>query len=638
MFSTISMAASGDTQNIVQALKQAEKGNWPQADAIIRKVQNPAGKNVLEWFAYTKGAPNKSFKEISIFVNKNPDWPYLDKIRVEAEKNLKDNVSQTALIKWFSQNQPVTAHGMDLYLRALISRNDLTSARRVIRNWWPKASLTRDQQREFYKLYGRYLDRDSHIDRLNFLLHSKKYTNASAIADVLAGGYPALTSARKALAQGNSNVNNLINAIPSNLQRDEGLLFQRLKWRRQNDLNEGAIEILNKAPRSSKMYKPADWWRERHIITRRLIEKRQYKKAYSLVSKHKQREGFPLAQAEWVSGFLALRFVNEPWKAFEHFEKLYKNVKSPISKSRGAYWSGRASAKLKHAKIAQQWYQVAANYPETFYGQLAQEKLNKNVSLSNQAPTVSTAQRNQFQKQDLVQAAVWLNEAGLRKESSAFLLRLSENAQNSQQYILTAQLAEKMGQRHIAIKVAQALQKEKNISVKQYLYPQMFRELKNVKNVELAFVNSIIRQESRFDQRAVSHAGARGLMQLMPATAKEVASRNNLRHQTAWLTSRPSHNISLGSSYLAQMVNRFNGNYAMAAAAYNAGPGRVDRWIKQFGDPRTRQIDLIDWVELIPIYETRNYVQRVLEGVHVYRDHLKGKQRPVTQSIHVSAK
>lgn len=633
------LALTKDAKIVVQALKQAEQGNWSVARRSVRSISDLAAKETFNWYAYTKGAPNTSFKEISNFILRHPEWPYLDKMRLEAEKRLTDNVSDITLIKWFSRNEPITAKAMDRYAHALIARGKGNDAKRVLKNWWKDAPLTRNQQRDFFSRYGRYLDRSSHFDRMNTLLHKKKYDNAFGMANVLGGGYPALAEARKALAQNSKNVNPLIAKVPINLRRDEGLQFERLRWRRKNNLDSGAIEILNQAPKASRMYAPKSWWRERHIIARRLIEKKRYKQAYRLVSSHKQREGFPMAQAEWVSGLLALRFVNEPWKAFEHFETLYKNVKSPISRARGAYWAGRASAALKHSNIAAQWYNVGARHPETFYGQLSAAQLNrKGVFPKDRNVVVSSRARAQYKRKNLVKAAKFLNDAGLRKDASLFLLRLSKNAQAPSDYILTADLANSLGQQHIVIKTAQMLQKEKGISESKYLYPPVGKGLKYVKNVEWAFVSAIIRQESRFDHTAVSHAGARGLMQLMPATAKGVARRNGIRHQTSWLTSRPSHNISLGSRYLGQMVNRFDGNYAMAAAAYNAGPGRVDRWLKEFGDPRRGQIDLIDWIELIPIYETRNYVQRVLEGVYVYRNRLKGKQARPTKPIHVAAK
>jgi len=623
-----SFASTQETQVVANALKQAQRGNWGQAKKTISSVKNANARAVLDWYAYTQGQDNRSFNEISIFVLRHGSWPQLDKIRVEAEKKLNDSVSNKSVISWFSQNQPVTPNGMNRYARALISSGKTNEARKALRHWWPKASLSRDQQREFYTNYGRYLDRETHVERLNNLLHKKIYSNAAGIAEALGGGYPALTEARRALGQKSSNVNAKVSAVPAALRNNEGLLFDRLKWRRQNKYNDGAIEILNRAPPASRMSNPKDWWRERHIVVRRLIEQKNYKAAYRLASTHKQKEGFPLAQAEWVSGWLALRFANEPWKAFEHFEKLYKNVSSPLSKSRGAYWAGRASDELKHPQVASQWYNVALRYPETFYGQLAGERLNQKVrSIKNNPVTISQGQRASFSRKDLVQAAKWFDYAGMKKQTELFLLRLSKNARTPTDFILTAELADKLGYRHITIKVAQALQKEKGISQDRYLYPKLVSELKNINDTEWAFINSIIRQESRFDHTAVSHAGARGLMQLMPATAKGVAARNGRQHQTSWLTSRPAHNIYLGSRYLRQMTNRF---------AYNGGPNRVDRWLKEFGDPRKNEIDLIDWVELIPIYETRNYVQRVLEGVYVYRQQLEGKQKKHPSIIHVS--
>lgn len=638
-FAQVESAASGrEAQAVANALKQADRGNWIGAKKTIASLNNSNAQDVLNWYAYTQGQDNRSFDEISNFVSKHNSWPQLDKIRVEAEKKITASVSKHEVISWFSRNQPITPSGMDYYVGALISTGKTNEVRRALHNWWPKADLSRDQQRDFYTRYGRYLDRESHVERLNSLLHKKKYSNAVGIAEALGGGYPALAEARRALSQKSANVNAKVSAVPATLKNNEGLLFDRLKWRRQNKYNDGAIEILNRAPSASRMYNPKDWWKERHIIVRRLIEQKQYKKAYKLASQHKQKEGFPLAQAEWVSGWLALRFVNEPWKAFEHFEKLYKNVSSPLSKSRGAYWAGRASDDLKHPQVASQWYNVALRYPETFYGQLAAEKLNKKSELIQNNPVfVSQSQRNSFDRKDLVQAAGWFDHAGMKKQTELFLLRLSKNAQTPPEYVLTAELSERLGYKHITIKVAQALQKEKGISQSRYLYPQIVRELQNIHDTEWAFINAIIRQESRFDQSAVSHAGARGLMQLMPATAKGVASRSGRQHQTAWLTSRPSHNIYLGSRYLSQMTNRFGGSYALAAAAYNAGPNRVDRWLREFGDPRRGEINLIDWVELIPIYETRNYVQRVLEGVYVYRQKLKGKQKIHNNVIHVSA-
>jgi len=631
LFSIIFVGDVQANQTLTNALRQAEQGNISQATAA-RNSLNGTARDTLDWYLFTQKNHHSSFAEVANFLNKHPKWPYQISIQQNAEKKLGNRALSASEAQFFNKKAPKTAQGMDAYMRTALAGNNATKAKKSLNEWWKTASISRDEQRQIFSQYSSHINRASHVVRLNHLLDKREYSNGQAIADALGGGYPALARARKALGQRKGDVNGLINAVPSNLRNDSGFLFDRLQWRRKKNLNQGAIEALNAAPKAEQMRDPARWWKERHIIVRRMMEAKQYKTAYRVASAHRQRDGFPKSQAEWISGFLALRFVNEPYKAFEHFESLYKNVKSPISRARGAYWAGRASEALKSTDVANQWYKVAAKYPETFYGQFAGEKIGRQVALNMRG----TAGGQGVANNALAKAATYLSQAGLRKETGAFLLRLKDNASTPASYEQAANLARQLGQEHVAIKIAQSLQKEKGVALGQYLYPQKVRELQNIQGVEWAFINAIIRQESRFDHNAISHAGARGLMQLMPATAKETAGRAGLRHQRAWLTSRPSHNITLGSKYLGQMVRRYNGNYAMAAAAYNAGPGRVDKWIKQFGDPRTGRIDFIDWAEQIPIYETRNYVQRVLEGVYVYRQSLKGKQPPVNRPIHVA--
>ena len=620
------------------ALKLAKQGNWSQAETMTSQNAEAGAQDVFKWYYYNQESQNYTFKEVADFIAAHPSWPYLAKLQRHAEAKLSavgrptDNAT---LLRFFDQKPPLTAAGMIAYLNALSASGQMSKISSVLTQWWPDANMNREEQREIFGAYGGSISRVAHIKRLNNILADREYSNAVGIASVLGGGYPALVAARQALGQQKGNVNPVIDAVPANLQNDVGLLYDRLVWRRKNKLNDSAIDILNAAPAVTKMQSPKAWWRERHIITRRLIEQKQYQKAYLVASAHRQKEGFPFLQAEWVSGWLALEFANKPWEAFEHFERLYKAAETPISKARGAYWAGKASAKLGHPDTADQWYRVAANFPEVFYGQMAANKLGvqRTINFPN-----SGAGAIGGEGATLIKAARWLSEAGLKNESSAFLLRASGAANTESEYKAVAVAAENLGQRHIAIKVAAALQKEKGITLYDVLYPNVANDLTNVRNVEWAFAHAIMRQESRFDSSAVSHAGARGLMQLMPGTAKDVASRKGMSHQRSWLTSRPAHNITLGSGYLSQMLNRYDGNYAMAAAAYNAGPGRVDRWITEFGDPRHANTDLVNWIETIPIYETRNYVQRVLEAVDVYRDRLKGQQTPARVAIHVPVK
>ena len=447
-------------QTLTNALRQAEQGNISAALSARASLSGPA-RDTLNWYIYKKGTSKISFAEASHFISTHSDWPYLITIQTNAENNLSNAALDSKAISFFGGRLPVTAKGMDLYVRALVKQGNATKAKQVLNKWWEGASLSREDQQRIFGAYGSYLTRQSHVNRIEYLLDKKSYSNASGMASVLGGGYPALVNARKALKQGKGNVNAVINAVPANLQNNEGLLLDRLTWRRKNKLNQGAIEILNAAPPASKMQDPSKWWKERHIIVRRLMENKQYKTAYRLAASHKQKEGFPKSQAEWVSGFLALRLNNEPYKAFEHFEALYKHVETPISKSRGAYWSGRASEALNQPQIASKWYNIASRYPETFYGQMAAEKMGKKVSLNMKG----TAGGQGVANNDLGRAASYLSQAGLRKESTAFLLRLRDNGGSAADYQRAANLAHKLGQPHIAIKIAQSLQKEKGIAL-----------------------------------------------------------------------------------------------------------------------------------------------------------------------------
>jgi soluble lytic murein transglycosylase len=265
---------------------------------------------------------------------------------------------------------------------------------------------------------------------------------------------------------------------------------------------------------------------------------------------------------------------------------------------------------------------VSARYPHTFYGQLGAKK----IGLFGRVPlsmNVTGARDANFEQRPLAKAVNWFESAGESGHAQRFLRQLTDNATTEAEFTGAAALSEKHGYTHVAIQVIQEMERDLDKRSIEFLYPTLKNAETYIQEMEPAAVHGIVRQESRFNSTAVSHAGARGLMQLMPATAKEVAGKKGVSHQLEWLTQRPDHNIRLGSSYLAQMVRRYDGHYALAAAAYNAGPGRVDRWLVEIGDPRKGEIALLDWAELIPIYETRNYVQRVLEGTVVYRQLLK---------------
>ena len=426
-----------------------------------------------------------------------------------------------------------------------------------------------------------------------------------------------------------------IEQVPPYLKKDPGLLYERLKWRRQHNKDYQAMEILHNAPKAEDITNLADWWKERHILIRRMIEKKQYQSAYLLADNHMQKEGLGFAQAQFIAGWLALTYMDKPWRAFEHFEALFYRSKTPISRARGAYWAGVASKALGHEEIATDWFKKAAQHQTVFYGQYALSALPTAFKPEPQTPpVVRIKDRKEFESWDIVRAARLLHAAGMKKESKWFLEVLAQKSRSPAEYKLAAELAEELKYPHSAIKIAKAALK-KNVFLTEHAYPTLLSFMK-YSDLEWALVHGVIRQESAFDVDAKSPAGARGLMQLMPATAREVARSLKISHRTSWLTSKASHNIRLGSTYMKQMLERYDGSYPLAIAAYNAGPGRVDRWLKEIGDPREGEIKMIDWIETIPVYETRNYVQRVMEATYVYRLKLHDIQKKPSYPLHIA--
>ena len=635
----MAMPAYANDQATIRALQSIEQGRWSVAQSMIAQISNVQDKQLAAklfyWLQWTRKDDVENYTRLAQFIRRNPNWPKTATLISKAERSMPANLSNAQIIGWFKDYEPQTAAGLDRYMDALTGTGRVTQAQNLIRKWWAEMSFSRDEQRALYQKYGRLIDRTAHTRRLDNLLFRKQYTNARAIAKVLGAGYPELAEARIALANDKANVNTFIDKVPASLKNDPGLRFERLQWRRKNDLDGGAIEILNIAPNFSDMQNPKEWWRERHIMIRRLLEDKNYRAAYALASGHKQQEGFSFAQAEWLAGWLALRFVNNPTAAYERFTNLHQNVSSPISKARAAYWAGRAADKLNRRDEANSWYQNAAQYQTVFYGQLAGAKLGEHSMLPNAAPPALLATDIQnFERNEMIRAATLFHAAGMRAEASDFIDAFVKSKETPKAYRYASELATNMKRHHDALKIAKDATR-KGLFLTAQAYPVVTNRLGNV-TTEWALVHAIIRQESMFDYKAQSRVGALGLMQLMPATAVETARKLGISHQKSWLTNRPDHNIRLGSTYLNRMLARYDDSYPMAIAAYNAGPGRVDRWIKDFGDPRTGEVEWIDWIELVPIYETRNYIQRVMEAIYVYRLRLNGIQPPVIDPIHIA--
>ena len=599
-----------------RALEAMSDEDWGLAQRLVAEKRDPVLAKLYEFLLYTNdekytGLP---FESIVAFIKANPHWPDQDKLRMAAERNITAQTSEVTVANFFAAYPPLTGAGILAYAKILQDNNQIAS---MLMRQFPKASMSAAMQESILRTYFKVIARDTHRQRLDFLLFEGENGLARSYALSIANGYPALVEARIALRIGAKNADAYVARVPKQLQTDSGLLYERLRFYRRNDQNATALQILNAQPATSQISNIEEWWKERNILARRMIEKRDYKTAYSLSANHGAMEGQEYSEAEWLAGWLALRFLKDPARGLTHFQAMHPRMKTAISKARAAYWSGRALAALGRADEAQKWYGYAMNFPKVYYGQLAAQALK--LGTQDPVPSVASAQdRGSVQNSDLGRAIKLTHEAGLRGLRNKLIKAYGEQIRTGGEFKALAQMLTAMNLPQEALKIAKKAAQE-NFFLKEEAYPLMLSYFKGV-SIDPALAHGLIRQESQFDVDVRSPAGALGLMQLMPATAREVAQKRGWEHKTEWLTRDPRHNVLLGSAFLNDLIKRYDGAYPMAMAAYNAGPGRVREWIADYGDPRTGAVDWIDWIELIPIYETRNYVQRVSESYIVYRD------------------
>ncbi len=619
-----------ETSHISNSVNFVDKGDILSANPITNLGNySLTSAKIFYWQKYVNGGKDINFERISNFISSNPDWPMQKNMIINAEKSITDEVDNNILAKWFSKYPPITFNAKLRYLD-ILRDNNKSEYKEKIKEYWQENIFGNDNQKIFYKKYSAYLDKNDHKERLDLLLRNGKNSNALNIAKILGKDYIKLAKARIALSKNKTGVDNLIVDVPKSLKDNEGLLYERLKWRRKNGNDKGAIEILLNPPEIIHQSQKKKWWRERHIMIRRMLESKDYQTAYKLAITHQQDKGFSNAQALWLSGWLSLQFVNRAYEAQQYFEIMYNKVKTPTSKSRAAYWNARAYSKIGDKEKANKWYREAANYGTSFYGQLAAKKLGI-------SPLVKQVKRKNYQNDNLInndellKAASILVSIGKNDKASIFIQASSKKAQNKGKQHIIADFARQLGLNHDAIFIMKRARNDNQGIDIDIAYPVNQEWMKEIDvDIEWSYIHGLIRQESAFDINAKSPAGAMGLMQLMPSTAKMVARNEKIKHKTSWLTSKHQHNIALGTSYIEELLERYDNSYILATAAYNAGPSRVDKWIKIYGDPRNKDIDKIDWIEMIPIYETRNYVQRILENLYVYRQRLKNIEGGVT--------
>ena len=607
------------------AFAAVESKNWPKALRLAAAGENPLPGKVILWLELTRAASKPGFDALAAFLIENPDWPSQTTLRAKAELAMPLALAAARVVAWFEQSPPVSREGRIRLAQALGEVGRAEEKIDLLRRIWVEENFPRRESKAFYARYKSILLPEDHIARLDRLLWDGRRSEARRMLRVVDAGYAALGEARLRLMERGWAVDQAIAAVPASLRDDPGLQYERLRWRQRKDqqsYDQSAREILFDGP-PDELGRPAAWWTQRAIFARRALEDGHITAAYRIASEHGPLEGAAFADAEWLAGWIALQFLQDASVAFEHFSALRRAVAYPISLARAGYWAGRALEQMGDRESARLWYADAAQHWQTFYGQLAGARLASlgvDIRPGGIEPVdYASATIDSHELADVVRLLVYLDQPALIDD---FILRLVALGESPQDQAFIATLALASDRPDLSIRAARRAVRH-GIVLHAHAWPLVALPPEgDPAGLEPALVLTVVRQESAFDPQAINPSGARGLMQLMPATARQVARAMRLPATVSQLTEDAAYNVTLGSAYLAGLIEAFDGSYLLALAAYNAGPGSVKRWIRRNGDPRDADVDAIDWIEQIPFDETRNYVQRSLESLNVYRGRL----------------
>lgn len=611
---TARQLSQGDKTNAKEAFYFVERDNWREALLHARRASNPLVSEYMTWRVLRNSDSEFGFSAYSKFLRENPDWPDRNRLVIRAENALfregGGSVAKADLQRWFGQFPPISGKGKVIQAQVLGSSSDATA---LLRDAWINGDYDTTQEQWFLQHYNSSLRQQDHVARIDRLLWEGKTAAAKRLIPSLPAGTQRLFEARLILAENGNGSEAAIARVPSELRNDSGLQYERMKWRERKGTDAGVREILMQVKDGGNADK---WWSSRHRQARKLLDEGQHSNALKLLDKHAQTNPANLADALFLQGWINLTKLKQPAKALPYFEQLDKTVNFPVSKSRAAYWIARTHAALGQNEKARQWYTNGASHPTTFYGQLSHAKLNNAAPFSIPTYLAPSAQEKQkFENDRRVQVVHMLASAGRHRDALTFINHLANEPISHGRAALVADLGNAIGRRDFALIAAKESLKQ-GVILPQQSYP--FFSIPFTPKGEQAMIWAITRQESLFDPQAESSAGAKGLMQLLPSTAKEVARKNDLPYNPATL-SDPTANIRLGDVYINERIRQFDGSYILAIASYNAGQGRVRQWQGTYGDIGKTPEQAIDWIEGIPFSETRNYVQRVLENLQVYR-------------------
>lgn len=597
-----------------------DKKQWKLALSDAQRMQDKTIYTLVNWMYLIEPQSGASFNEYLTFIKNHRDWPRINRIKYLAEHKINfDNNSPSSIIEYFTNNPPLSGFGRLRLAEAFLENNQSDKSKNLVKDGFKDAELSKNDLKYFSKIFKKFLTHQDYVLRADYFAYEAKYKDLRDTIEYLNRDYQKLYNARAALFTKRS-ADSLIAQVPDYLKEDPGLIYDRIKWRRKKARFSEALTLMNQSASDSLM-RNQYLAKERLSVARDKIGDKEYKMAYDILKDHRLNEGSDFAEIEWHLGWLALSFTNQTEAALNHFLKMNAAVSYPISKARAAYWIGRTYKKLGQTNQANTWFKTGSQYGTTFYGQLSHRELDEKKFLINNNFKFNEDKYAEFKKNNLqAKSVVILKELNRTRYTKDILRHLGDVEQNrtTEEVSMAGTLAQEIERLDFAIQIAKNAS-YKNLNFLEISYPKIEipKQIKNQKILESSVILALIRQESEFDISANSKVGAKGLMQIMPATARLLSRVTNIDFSREKLTRDKDYNLALGSYYISDLDDLFGSHY-LAFAAYNAGPHRVEKWIKNYGDPRRKQIDAIDFIELIPFQETRNYVQRVSENINVY--------------------
>jgi len=622
--SSTSQADTEALENVIELVRKHQPADATQAEAAI---SDPVARKLAEWIILRSDDNGASVERYRAFISANPSWPSQTFLRRRGEAALWDDHRDDATVwAWFENESPLSAKGRFSLAKAMIGRGDRANAERLVREAWRNDTMSEDTENTALDLFGALLTPGDQKARMDLMLYGSEQEAALRAAKRLGSSEVALAKARIASYRKASNARALLEAVPSELRGDPGYIFSRIQLLRREEKFPEAAQLMLSAPKDpGRLYNLDEWWVERRLLSRKMLDVGEHRTAYLIArdAALPARDIYKTEQ-EFTAGWIALRFLNDPATAAQHFARIGVGSVNPTTLARAGYWQGRAAEAAGRTQDSRTAYAAAAEQSTSYYGQLARARLGLPQIELNDVPT---ARGRAVERLEVVRAVQLLYALDEREIAVPIFADMGENG-DPDVLLGLGELASRNSDARAMLLVGKAAL-NRGLPFDFYAYPVMgIPPFKSIgPDVEQSIIFAIARQESAFNPAVVSPAQAYGLMQVTPDAGKYVCKKYGAGFDLGRLKNDPVYNAALGAAELGGLIEDYRGSYIMTFAAYNAGRGSVKKWIDRYGDPRDPKVDAVDWVEEIPFSETRNYVQRIMENLQVYRARFGGGTR-----------